>query len=93
MFDEDVGKDTRLGANLLSITECIVGGSFYQALIGEHCAGVDVDANERSITSGTKCKRSAGVIAEDVEADRKFDCSADGAAGGSHGRDSFGSDV
>jgi hypothetical protein len=62
-------------------------------LIGEHRAGVDVNADEASVAPGTKRKRGTGVVAQNVEADREFDCSANGAAGGGHCRDSFGSDV
>jgi hypothetical protein len=54
---------------------------------------VDVDTDEGSIAGGAKSERSAGIVAQDIKADGQFDCSANGAAGGSHCSDRLGSDA
>jgi hypothetical protein len=93
MFHEDVRKDLSLGTELMAVSECVVGIAFDQTLVGEHCAGVNVDADEASAARGTKRQRSAGVVAKDVEADGQLDRGANGTAGGSHRGDGFVSDV
>src|SRR5260370_34751542 len=67
--------------------------AFDETLIGEHCAGVDIDADEGSVAGGTKSERSSSIVAQDVEADGQFDCGANGAASGGHRGDGFRSDV
>jgi hypothetical protein len=93
VFDKDIGKDFSLRTKLLAVPQGVVGIAFDEALIGEHCASVNVDADETSIASDTKGESRPGIVAEDVEADREFDCGANGAANGGHGGDGFGSDV
>jgi hypothetical protein len=93
MFDQDIGKDFGLRTELLPVAESVVGIAFDETLVGEHCAGVDVYADEGSVAGGTKSERSAGIVAQDVEADGQFDCCANGATGGGHRGDGFGSDV
>ena len=70
MFDKDVSKDLSLGTELLPIPQGLVGVTFDDALIGEHCAGVDVDADETSIARGAKSEGSASIVAQYVETDR-----------------------
>src|SRR5262245_50954309 len=93
MFDEDIGKDFGLRTELLSVPESIVRVAFNEALIGKHCAGVDVDTNEGSVAGCTECEGGAGIIAQNVKADGQFDCGTNGAAGASHRSDRFGSDA
>jgi hypothetical protein len=93
VFDKDVCKDLGLRTELLPISKSVMGVPFDDTLIGEHCAGVDVDTNKASIAGGTKGKRGTSIVAEDVEANGKFSRGANRAAGDSHRRDGFGSDV
>lgn len=93
VLHEDIGKDFDLRTELAPAAKGVVGIAFNEPLIGEHCAGVNVDADETSVACGTKGERCARIVAEDVEADGQFDCGANGATGGSHSSDSFGSDV
>jgi hypothetical protein len=93
VFDKDVGKDLSFWTKPLAVAEGIVGITFDKALIGKHCAGVHIDADEASVAGGTKGESSTGVVAKDVEANGQFHCGANGAAGGSHGSHRFGSDI
>jgi hypothetical protein len=93
MFDKDIGKDLSLRTELPPVAQSVMGITFDEALIGKHCARVNVNAKEASVAGGTKGESSVGVVAEDVEADWKFHCSANCAASGCHGGYGFGSDV
>ena len=93
MLDVDIRKDLRCGTNAPAIAQGVVGIAFDQALVGQHRAGVHVDANKGPVANGAQRQRGAGVVAQDVEADGKFDRIADRATGGGHGGDGLGGDA
>ena len=70
MFDVDVGQDLRAGTHTFAVAERFVGVAFDETLVGEHGAGVDVYADEISGAGGAQGECGAGVVAEDVEAER-----------------------
>ena len=93
VLDVDIGEDLRLRTNALPIAQGVIGVAFDQPLVGQHRAGVDVDADERAAADGAQRQRGAGVVAQDVEADGEVHGLADGAAGGGHGGDGLGGDA
>jgi hypothetical protein len=54
---------------------------------------VNIDADEAAVASRAKGEGGAGIISKNVEADGQFDCSANGATGGSHSSDRFWSNI
>jgi hypothetical protein len=93
VLHENVCKDIGLRTELAPAAKCVVRIAFDEALIREHCAGVNVDPDEAAVACRTKSERCARIVAKDIEANRQFDCRANGAAGGGHGGNGFGSNV
>ena len=93
MLNEDIRKDFDLRTESLPAAEGVVGVAFDQALIGQHGASVDIDADETTVACRAKGECSAGIVAEDIEADGQIYCGANGATRGGHGGHGLGSDV
>ena len=89
----NVRKNLRGGREARSFAERVVGVAFDDALVREHRAAVDVDAEKIATTSSAQGERGAGVVAEDVVADGQFHRRAHGATGGGHRGESFGRDA
>jgi hypothetical protein len=93
VLNQDIGKDLSLRTELPPAAEGVVGIAFDEALIREHGTSVDIDADETTVARRAKGECSAGIVAQNVEANRQLDCGANGPTGGSHGGDGFGSDI
>jgi hypothetical protein len=58
-------------------------------LIGQHRAGVNVDANKIAIASRRQSQRGMSIVAQDIETDRQLDGIANRASGHRHARNRF----
>jgi len=92
VFDVDIGEDLRAGTNGLAIAQGVEGVTLDDALVGEHRAAVDIDANKTAIAGSAQGKRGAGVIAQNIETDGQRDGLTDSATNRGHGGDGFGAD-
>ena len=66
----DVGEDRHVGAEQAPVAERAVRVGLHDALVGEHRAGVDVDADEFGADRGGDGQRRARVVLQHVHAER-----------------------
>ena len=72
MLHMNIGKDSRAGADAVAIADGVECVAFNQALVREHRAGVDINADEITAAGSAEGERSLGVIAQDIEPEGNF---------------------
>ena len=69
-----IGKNGHGRANPFTVSHGFVRVALDDALIGEHRAGMDVDADEAAAARRAQCQRGAGIVAENIESYRQIGC-------------------
>ena len=73
--------------------ECVRRLAFDDPLVSDHCANVDVDADERCASRRTDRQRGAGVVPQSVDAEAQTKAAACFADDARHGGDRLGIDM